>query len=142
MKRKSEHLSIIEQRKQKTYNQFLLFASDNVNDDDDDDDWDLSSCFSLVADWWLAFDPLATVKDVSRSSSSGLIKASSRPAIVINSPRLEIKKYWLFIYQFIYEIYRFDRRKSRNFWNFWNVFSTTAQKWSCCRCAKSFFAKI
>lgn len=79
----------------RTFDQFvLLFVSDEdeADDDDDDDDVERSSFFSFVADGWLTFEPLAMVKDVSRSSSNGLVNASSRPAMVINSPKLENKK--------------------------------------------------
>ncbi len=72
------------------YDPFLIFVSDEDEDDAEDDD--RSSIFSTDTDWWFAFNPFATVNDVSRSSSSGLVKASSRPAIVINSPKLDMKE--------------------------------------------------
>lgn len=84
----SEHLNYIQRR---NHEFVLLFVS--VEDDDDDDDDNERSSF--VPNGWVPFDPLAMFSEVSRSSSNGFVKASSRPAMVISSPKLEEENRWL-----------------------------------------------
>ena len=108
-KTKANTWALLDNEKENNYDAVLLFVSNDDDEDDDDDDIitphldsnhivckyrmfvaSLPTYFKY--DWWFPYNQLAQFIDVSRNSSRGLIKASSRPAIVINSPKLKEKK--------------------------------------------------